>query len=369
MNVESYLEVILREMLDRGASDMHIRAGATPVLRIMDTLQPSRTGEKLSAEQTRTLAYALMTERQRKRYEERLEVDLSYSLSTVGRFRGNVYQQRGTINIALRVVPMTIPSMEELSLPPAVKKLADLQRGLILVTGITGCGKSTTLAAMIDYINSTREDHIITIEDPIEFMHQDKKSIVSQRELGLDTFGFADALRNVVRQDPDDILLGEMRDLETMQAAMTSAQTGHLVLSTIHTIDAGQTISRIVDMFPPHQQTQIRIQLADTLKGVISQRLIKRADKPGLIPAVEILVVTPLVKKAIEENNLSDISNAMRQGGYYGMQTFNQSLVAHFNAGRVKLDDAMAAASNPEELMLAVRGIESGSDPTKFYGG
>ncbi|MGQ0645132.1 MAG: type IV pilus twitching motility protein PilT, partial [Elusimicrobiota bacterium] len=262
MNAQAYLEVILKEMLERRASDLHIRAGTPPMMRILGALEPSRYEQVLTPDQTKALAYALMTEKQRNHFDERLEVDLSYSVPGVGRFRGNVFQQRGAVNIAMRAVPTAVPGIEELGLPPVVKKLAEKERGLILVTGVTGCGKSTTLAAMIDYVNENRQDHIITIEDPIEFLHKDKKSIVSQRELGLDTFSYLDALKNVVRQDPDVILLGELRDLETMAAAITSAQTGHLVLSTIHTIDTAQTITRIVDLFPPHQQNQIRFQLA-----------------------------------------------------------------------------------------------------------
>jgi len=294
-------------------------------------------------------------------------VDLSVSVPEIGRFRGNVFQQRGQINIALRIVPTAIPTIEELNLPVVVKNLCSRRRGLILVTGTTGCGKSTTLASMIDYINSERKAHIITIEDPIEFLHKDKKAVVSQRELGLDTTSYAEALKHVVRQDPNVILLGEMRDLETIAAAVTSAQTGHLVLSTIHTIDAVQTISRIIDMYPPHQQNQIRLQLADSLQGVISQRLLRRADVPGRIPAIEVLVTSALVKKAIEDNNFAELYNAIRQGHYYGMQTFNQALVQLYNEGKVRLDEALAAASNPEEVMLAVRGIETGVDATKSF--
>lgn len=368
MDAKGFIDLLLKEMVDKKASDLHIRAGGPPMLRLLGSLEASQFNQPIPPERTREMADVIMTEFQQRRFEKTMEVDLSYSASGIGRFRGNVYQQRGTVNIALRVVPTQIPTMEQLNLPLVVKKLADRERGLILVTGVTGCGKSTTLASMIDYINATRREHIITVEDPIEFLHRDKKSIISQRELGLDTLTYVDALRNVVRQDPDVILLGEMRDLETMQAAITSAQTGHLVLSTVHTIDAIQTVSRIVDIFPPHQQNQIRYQLADTLQGVICQRLLRRSDIPGLIPAVEVMVVTPLVKKAMEENNLAEVGNALRQGSYYGMQTFNQALVKMYNDGKVKLDDAIAAASNPEEVMLAVRGIESGADASKFFG-
>jgi twitching motility protein PilT len=367
METAEIFESLVREMMERNASDMHIRAGHPAMLRIHGDLEASRYEQPLTPEQTRVIAYAMMSDRVRRRFEERMEVDLSRSVPGVGRFRGNVYHQAGGINIALRVVPSKIPTIDELGLPPVVKKLAEQRRGLILVTGTTGCGKSTTLAAIIDQINNTRKSHIITIEDPIEFLHTDKTSIISQRELGLDTLNYADALKNVVRQDPDVILLGEMRDQETMAAAITSAQTGHLVLSTIHTIDTVQTINRIVDMFPPHQQNQIRLQLADTLQGVISQRLLPRGDTPGRVPAVEVLVATPLVRKAIEENDLAGMSNAVRQGQYYGMQTFNQALVKLYNEGKVRVQDALNAASNPEELMLAIRGVESGGDAAKYF--
>lgn len=366
MSVNDLMAELLKEMVERNASDMHIRAGNPPMLRVHGELEPSRRTEPLSPDITLQIATAMMNGRQRKIFEERFEVDLSCTLPGVGRFRGNVFQQRGNVNVALRVIPANVPTVEDLMLPMVVKKLAEKQRGLILVTGTTGSGKSTTLASMIDYINSTRKCHIVTIEDPIEFIHKDKKGIVSQRELGLDTLSFAEALKHVVRQDPDVVLLGEMRDLETTAAAISCAQTGHLVLSTIHTIDAPQTVSRIVDMFPPHQQNQVRLQLADSLQGVVSQRLLRRADAGGRVPAVEVLVATPLVKKAVEENNFADLANAIKQGHYYGMQTFNQSLVRLYNDGKVRLEDALAAASNPEEVMLAVRGIESGVDATKL---
>jgi twitching motility protein PilT len=337
------------------------------MLRVLGALEPSRHGKTLAAQDTKAVAFAIMNEMQRKTFETYLEVDMSVSMDGVGRFRSNIYYQRGAVNIVFRVVPTAIPTIEELNLPLSVRKLADKLRGLILVTGTTGSGKSTTLAAMIDYINSTRQGHVVTIEDPIEFIHKDKKCIISQRELGIDTLNYLEALKHVVRQDPNVILVGEMRDLETMAAAITSAQTGHLVLSTIHTINAVQTVSRIVDMFPPHQQNQIRYQLADTLQGVISQRLLRRADMPGRIPAVEVMVATPHVRKAIEDNNLAEVGNAMRQGQFYGMQTFNQSLVKLYNEGKIKLEDAIAAATNPEEVMLAVRGIEPGSDASKIF--
>ncbi|MCK4533361.1 PilT/PilU family type 4a pilus ATPase, partial [bacterium] len=300
-------------------------------------------------------------ERQKYTFEENYACDISYSLMGLGRFRINVFRQRGSISLAIRLVPTKILEFQDLYLPEVLKKLSDNSRGLILVTGATGCGKSTTLASMIDYINMTKSCHIVTIEDPIEFLYKDKNSFISQREIGLDTLDFSHALKRVVRQDPDAILIGEMRDLETMAAALTAAQTGHLVLSTLHTVNAIQTVTRVIDLFPPHHQNQIRLQLADTLKGVICQRLLPFANKQGRIPAVEVLVVTSLVKKLIEDNDLSEITQAMEQGGYYGMQTFTQSLLQMYNKGLVNLEDVLAAATNPEELVLQIKGITRGT--------
>ncbi|MFC2091314.1 type IV pilus twitching motility protein PilT, partial [Elusimicrobiota bacterium] len=307
------------------------------------------------------LAYQLFSDAQREEYEKRREVDLSYEAEGIARFRINVFQQKGVVNIVMRLVPALIKNFEELNLPDTLKKIASSSRGLVLVTGTTGCGKSTTLAAMIDYVNNNYSKHIITVEDPIEYMHKDVKSIISQRELDLDTFSYTDALRNIVRQDPDVILMGEMRDHETMTAALTAAQTGHLVLSTIHTIDAMQTVTRIVDIFPPYQQNQIRLQLADSLCAVISQRILPRKDTDGMIPAVEILVANSLIKSLIEENNFTAITEQMEKGAYYGMQTFNQALERLVNDGKLDIEDAKRAATNPEDLMLRIRGIKSGT--------
>jgi twitching motility protein PilT len=304
----------------------------------------------------------MLLPRQRKIFEELNEVDFSYAVAGLGRFRGNAFQQRGTVAVVLRQIPTRIPDFAELGLPKVMPKFCQLSRGLILVCGPTGSGKSTTLAAMIDSINASRAEHIVTIEDPIEFIYHDKKSIVSQREMGSDTISFSEALKHLLRQDPDVILLGEMRDLETTATAITAAQTGHLVLSTLHTTDAVQTINRIIDMYPPHQQGQVRSQLADVLKGVICQRLLPRASGTGRIPATEILVVTALVRKAIAENQTQDIQEAMRQGQYYGMENFHQSILRLYKDHVVKLEDALEAASNPEELMMAIRGISSGTN-------
>ena len=359
MDSRQLLTEIIREVHERQASDLHVAPGSAPMLRILGDLEPSRLGTPLTPDQTRELAYMIMRDPVRQRFEERMEVDFSFATQGGGRYRVNVYTQRGMVNIALRVIPLEVPTIDGLGLPAALKTLADERRGLILLAGTTGSGKSTTLAAIINHINENRKAHIMTIEDPIEFLHHNKKSIVNQRELGLDTLSYGDALRNVVRQDPNVILIGEMRDQETMAAAVTSAQTGSLVLSTVHAKDTIQTLTRIIDMFPAHQQNQIRLQLADSLCGVISQRLLPRADVAGRIPAIEILICNPTVKKAIENNDLGEVAGQQRQGKFYGMQTYNQALVQLYNDNKVRLEDAQAAASNPEELMLALRGIES----------
>jgi len=359
---------IIRKFLETKGSDLHLRSGCAPYVRINGILQHLEEDPQFvfSEEDIKNFVFYITTPQQRQRFEAEKECDIGYNFEDIARLRMNIFYQRGVINIAIRRIPFQIPNREELNLPEVVYKLAENVRGLVLVTGPAGSGKSTTLACMIDYINSTRAAHIVTIEDPIEFIHKDKKSIISQREVPYDTNSFISALRHVVRQNPDVILIGEMRDLETMQAALTAAQLGHFVLSTVHTVDAVQTINRIIDMFPPHQQNQVRLQLADTLKGVISQRLLAGKDKKGLIPAVEVLVVTPAVKKCIEERNLGDILNLMKQGKLYGMQTFNQALLELFKKGLVSLEDALQAASSPEDLLLAIKGIESTTGPSQI---
>ena len=357
---------LLQIMVEKKASDLHLRSNRPAVFRV-DGHLTFKTPVPIPSEVVEHWLKSILNERQSRAFEERLECDLALSVDKLGRFRVNAYRQRGVVNLAIRIVSSTIPSFEDLRLPPVIRKLADEPRGLILVTGTTGSGKSTTLAAMIDYINATRSRHIITIEDPIEYVHEDKQSVVSQRELLQDTLTFPDALKYVVRQDPDVVLLGEMRDLDTMSAALTAAQTGHLVMSTIHTIDAMQTVNRIIDVFPPHQQNQIRFQLADTLRGVISQRLLPHVSGQGRVPAVEIMVVTPIIRKYIAENNLSEVSSVMKQGAYYGMQTFHQALVNLINTGQISLETALAASSNPEEVMMAIRGVQSGTDTTNTF--
>jgi len=360
------LKLLLQMMVEKGASDLHLRSYKQAVFRVDGNLA-FRSPQPIPGDVIEQWVKRILSDRQSQIFQERLECDLAITVEGLGRFRVNVYRQRGVVNVAFRVVPTRIPTFEELKLPPVVKKIADEPRGLILVTGTTGSGKSTTLAAMIDYINSTRSRHIITIEDPIEYVHEDKQSIISQRELQADTLDYTEALKYVVRQDPDVVLLGEMRDLSTMAAALTAAQTGHLVLSTIHTIDAVQTINRIIDVFPPHQQNQIRYMLADTLRGVISQRLLVHSSGTGRVPAVEVMVMTPIIRKYMIENTLGEVTEVMKQGAYYGMQTFQQSLTDLIKRNEISLETALEASSNPEEIMMAIRGVQTGTDSSSGF--
>lgn len=354
------INILLKIMIQNNASDMHIRSDAPVYLRIHGKLIPIKDST-MSKEDVEKLITPIMNERVKKIFTQNHEVDFSYEVENLGRFRFNYYLQKSKPAIAIRHIPFKIPTLEELRLPvQPIKKLLTNTRGLILVTGVTGSGKSSTLAAMIEHLNQNYDYHIITIEDPIEFVFKDKKSIISQREVGSDTPSFVDALRVALRQDPDVIMVGEMRDLETTKAAITAAETGHLVLSTMHTINSVQTISRIIDLYPPHQQTQIRIQLSETLKGIISQRLIPCA-KGGRIVAVEIMINTPHIKKLIAENNLDGITQAISKGEYYGMQTFNQSLIKIYKANLATLEDIIQAASNPDDVLLAIKGIEQES--------
>ena len=356
------LQTLLQTMVNQRASDLHIRAGGPAYIRVDGELQ-AVAPEPISAAEADAMLGTILTKRSKKIFEERGEVDFSFQAGDVARFRVNAFRQRTRLSIAIRFIPTVIPTFQDLRLPVAtMRKIADHGRGLILVTGITGSGKSSTLAAMVDYVNETRAEHVLTIEDPIEFVHKDKKAIVTQREIGEDTGSYADGLRMAMRQDPDVILVGEMRDLETASAALTAAQTGHLVFATLHTIDAIQTIARIIDLYPPHQQALIRIQLAESLKAVISQRLLP-CIKGGRIPAVEILIVTAHVRKMIEDNNSQGITQACAKGQFYGMQTFNQSLVKLFKDGLVKESDVMEAASSPDDVKLALRGIEQEIKP------
>jgi twitching motility protein PilT len=305
-----------------------------------------------------------MSSRQKERFKHQLETDIAYSVPGLGRFRCNIFQQRGSVGIVLRLIPSRIQTFKELMLPPVLEKVCEEQRGLVLVTGTTGSGKSTSLASMIDYVNTRRIEHIMTIEDPIEFLHRDKKSIINQREVDVDTKQFSVALRSALRQDPDVILVGEMRDYETIETALLAAETGHLVLSTLHTLDATETVNRVISVFPPHQQKQIRIQLASVLKAIISMRLLPRADGLGRVPAVEVLIATSYIRDCIENKEKTKlIRDAITQGtSQYGMQTFDQSLYLLYKNGLITLEEALRRATNPDEFKLKIQGIQSTSD-------
>ncbi|MBM4334446.1 MAG: type IV pilus twitching motility protein PilT [Deltaproteobacteria bacterium] len=346
------------------ASDIHLKAGLPPLFRVDGALVPLKNGERLTPEQLHGIATSIMTPGQKNHFDKHHEVDLAYSIAGLGRFRVNAFMQRGTVGIVFRVIPFGVKTIEQLVMPKVVERVAMEARGLVLVTGTTGSGKSTTLAAMIDYINTNRTCHIITIEDPIEFLIRDKRSIVNQREIGVDTNSFATALRAALRQDPDVILVGEMRDFETIETALMAAETGHLVMSTLHTIDAAETITRIVSVFPPHQQPQIRLQLASIIKGVISQRLVPRADGKGRVPAVEILVASARVRECIADPEMTkELNDAIAKGfTTYGMQSFDQSLMQHVKAGRVSYEEALQHVSNADDFALRFKGISGTSD-------
>ena len=355
------IDELLRVATGHGASDLHLKAGAFPVMRIGGELHTVVDAPRLKPEDTLDMAFAIMSNRQKQRFKEVSEVDIAYGVRGLGRFRANVFQQRGSVSIVLRVIPDHAKSTSELGLPPVIDRIADEQRGLILVTGATGSGKSTTLAAMIDRINATRSGHVVTIEDPIEFLHPDKKAFVTQREVDVDTRSFAEALRGALRQDPDVILVGEMRDYETIETALTAAETGHLVLSTLHTLDATETVTRIVSSFPSHQQKSVRIQLAGILKAVISMRLVRAARGPGRVPAIEVMVSTGLIRDyIINEEKSSMIREAIANGtSQYGMQTFDQSLFHLFQAGLISHGEALRNATNPDEFRMRTAGILS----------
>ncbi|MGH2403504.1 MAG: type IV pilus twitching motility protein PilT [bacterium] len=343
------MKELLQTVVERGASDLHIKAGAKPMLRIDGTLVPI-SEERLQDDQVRSLIAEILTGEQLETFYKKLELDLAYSLPGFSRFRVNIYQQRGGIGAAIRTIPVSIPTFDQLRLPKVIKILAALPRGLILVTGPTGSGKSTTLAAIINLINQTRACHIVTVEDPIEYLHHDQKCIITQREVGADTHSFTEALRHVLRQDPDVILIGEMRDLETISTAITAAETGHLVLATLHTVNAAQTVDRIVDVFPPHQQTQVRMQLSVALEAVCSQALLPLREGKGRTAAIEVMVATPAVRNLIREGKTHMMAGTIQSGGKDGMQTLNQALRDLVRAGAVTFDTALAHSSNPEEL-------------------
>jgi len=358
------LNEILKVAIKGGASDIHLKTGLPPLFRVDGALVPLRDGERVTLEEMKTIAFSMMNPVQKARFEEQREADLAYGVPGLGRFRVNIFQQRGTIGIVLRVIPFGVKTVQELHLPEVVEAISRENRGLILVTGTTGSGKSTTLAAMIEQINSERTSHIMTIEDPIEFLIRDRRSIVNQREIGVDTHSFANALRGALRQDPDVILVGEMRDFETIETALTAAETGHLVMSTLHTLDATETINRIISVFPPYQQKQVRLQLSTVLKAVISQRLVPRADGKGRVPALEILVSTGLVRELIaDKDRTKELSEAIAKGHTtYGMQSFDQSLMQLVKEGLVTYEEALKNVSNPDDFALRYRGIASTSD-------
>ncbi len=363
MNINELLKIAVQQQ----ASDLHLKVGNHPVLRINGRLHPLIDVSRLMQDDTASMAFSIMNARQKQRFKEDLEIDIGYSVPGLGRFRCNVFQQRGAVGLVLRVIPTQILGIRELMLPPVIEKIAEEQRGLVLVTGTTGSGKSTTLAAIIDYINERRAEHVVTIEDPIEFIHQDKKSLVNQRELDVDTRGFAPALRSALRQDPDVILVGEMRDYETIETALLAAETGHLVLSTLHTLDATETVNRIIAVFPPHQQKQIRIQLSQVLRAIISQRLMPRADGVGRVPAAEVLLATSYIRECIENKEKTKyIREQIALGtSQYGMQTFDQSLYHLYENGLITFDEALRRASNPDEFKLKVQGVQFTADAAR----
>ena len=356
-----HLNDLLKIAAASGASDLHLKVGSYPMMRVNGTLVVASEEKRLDRHDTEAMASVLFTPEHQEKFRRQQEVDLAYSVTGLGRFRCNVFQQRGTVGMVLRVIPTRVRTIDELGLPPVLKRIAEEERGLVLVTGTTGSGKSTTLAAMIDHVNSTRAAHIMTVEDPIEYLHRDYQSIVSQREVAVDTASFSQALRSALRQDPDVILVGEMRDFETVETALLAAETGHLVFSTLHTLDATETISRIISVFPPHQQRQIRIQLSTVLKAAVSQRLMPRADGLGRVPAVEVMIATPFIRDCIvDKDRTSHIHGAIASGtSQYGMQTFDQSIFGLYQQGFVTLDEAMRWASNLDEFKLKVQGIST----------
>ncbi|MFB0505149.1 MAG: type IV pilus twitching motility protein PilT [Thermodesulfobacteriota bacterium] len=358
------LNEILLEALTQGASDVHIKIGQPAIVRIDGALKPLKGAKPYNYNEVNQMALGIMNEWQKERFLREKEVDMGYEIHGLGRFRVNIFQQRGKIRIALRIVPYQIKNIRELNLPEVLEKVAMENRGLILVTGTTGSGKSTTLASMIDIINSRRTCHIITVEDPIEFVHDDKRGIIDQREVGSDTGTFANALRSALRQDPDVILVGEMRDFETIETALTAAETGHLVMSTLHTIDAKETVTRVISTFPPYHQRQVRMQLAGVLKGVISQRLVPKTDGVGRVPAVEILVSTARVRECIiDKEKTAELQDAIAKGyTTYGMQTFDQSLMSLLKGRLISYDEALRQSTNPDDFALRVKGILATGD-------
>ncbi len=353
---------LLKYLVDNGGSDLHVTVGSPPQLRINNTLTPMKM-PKLTTQKTHTLCYSVLTDSQKAHFEENNELDLSFGIRNLSRFRGNVFVQRGAVGGVFRMIPFEILSFDQLQLPPSVRLMAERPRGLILVTGPTGSGKSTTLAAIIDHINKTRHQHIMTIEDPIEYLHEHQNCLVNQREIGADTAGFVQALRYILRQDPDVVLLGEMRDLETIEAALTIAETGHLVFATLHTNSCAQTINRVVDVFPPHQQDQVRAQMSFVVEGIVCQQLVPKATGKGRVMALEVLVPTPAIRNLIREDKVHQIYSQMQVGQkQFGMITLNQSLLALYVKRLITLDEAMMRCSDISEFrnMLANAGVSTG---------
>ena len=355
---------LLRIAVDRNASDLHLKAGSYPMMRVRGELTPISQEKRLDHDDMMAMLAAILPTALRERFKDSHEVDLAYSVAGLGRFRCNAFQQRGTIGMTLRVIPVRVQTIEELFLPPVLKTIASEERGLVLVTGTTGSGKSTTLASIIDEINTARTVNVMTIEDPIEYLHRDKRSIICQREVGTDTTSFAHALRSALRQDPDVILVGEMRDFETIETALHAAETGHLVFSTLHTVDATETINRVVSVFSPHQQQQVRQQLASVLRAVVSQRLVPKADGKGRVPAVEVMIATPFIRECIMDSERTKlIPGAIAQGtSQYGMQTFDQSIFSLYQQGLVAQEEALRWATSPDEFKLRLQGVTSTAD-------
>ncbi len=351
------IDAALTYLVEHEGSDLHVKVPAPPTVRVDGELRPIEGAEPLTPEDTAAaLEHIVREDRVRREFEEVGEADFSYSIPGLSRFRVNAFLQRGSVSIVCRAIPFNVRTIDELNLPPVIRKLAEEPRGIVLLTGTTGSGKSTTLAAMIEHINSTRARHIVTLEDPIEYLHRDKLSIINQREVGQDTESFARAMRRVLRQDPDVILIGEMRDEETVRTALSAAETGHLVFSTLHTLDATETVNRIIDFFPPHLQQQARVMLAATLRGAVGQRLVKKASGEGRVPICEVLVATGRVQDLIlnpaETGRLTEV---IAEGEYYGMQTFDQALLAHVMAGNITEETAMEAASSPHDFKLMLQ--------------
>jgi len=358
------IDMLLKKAVEMEASDLIIKAGNVPILRIDGALSPIKGEKRLTGEDTKNIAFTVLSERQQEIFKKKNDIDVSYSIPGLGRFRCNCFLQRGTVSVVFRIIPAAPMDIDQLHLPPIIKKIALEPRGLVLVTGATGSGKTTTLAAMINHINMHKTDHIVTIEDPIEYLHRDRSSIINQREVGSDTESFSIALRAALRQNPDVILVGEMRDFETIQTAILAAETGHLVLSTLHTVDAAETINRIITVFPPYQQNQIRRQLASVLRAIISMRLVPRADGKGRVPAVEVLIATETIRACIDDPEKTKdipivIENSHTQ---YSMQTFDQSLMHLYQAGLITYEDALVRATRPDDFALKVKGVQTLKD-------